>query len=213
MKYFVSMNCCDFLYKRLYNNPEAGIHVPCWNYLHECSGVTGGGSAPLHFSLGNFMIYREKGGKEEREMERKRRKIWKESENLKMEGERYENEQRTSFLFCFFVFVFVFCLFVLLVSLFVFLLVTFWNHWNLFWVYQNGQFSWEKSYFMLGKKTGNLTLFASEKYSYYATAQMKTQIMGAHWCFTEFVLIFSLHDGSQKYRIIISLKIIHNRDI
>ena len=113
MKYFVSMNCCDFLYKRLYNNPEAGIHVPCWNYLHECSGVTGGGSAPLHFSLGNFMIYQEKRGKEERETERKRRKIWKGSEKLKMEGERYENEQRTSFLF-----VFVFCLFCLFVCLF-----------------------------------------------------------------------------------------------
>ena len=27
-----------------------------------------------------------------------------------------------------------------------FLLFTFWNHWNLFWVYQNGNFYWEKAF-------------------------------------------------------------------
>ena len=46
---------------------------------------------------------------------------------------------------------FFFICFCFLFVWFFFLLVTFWNHWNLFGVYQNGQFSWEKSYFMLGK--------------------------------------------------------------
>ena len=90
-----------FCTKRLYNNPEAGIHVTCWNYLHECSGVTGGGIVPPppHFSLGNFMIYWEKRvqgrkGNGEEKKENLKGKRWK----IEMEGERYENEQRTSFL-------------------------------------------------------------------------------------------------------------------
>ena len=43
-------------------------------------------------------------------------------------------------------------------SFFFFFLVTFWNHWNLFGVYQNGQFLPGNSYFMPGKKSGKLTL-------------------------------------------------------
>ena len=38
------------------------------------------------------------------------------------------------------------------------LLVTFWNHWNLFGVYQNGLFSLGKIIFHAGKKSGKLTL-------------------------------------------------------
>ena len=91
---------------------------------------------------------RRKGKREARkkgEMERKRREIenWrreivKGGEKVKMEGGIiYENEQRTFFLFLSF--------------FLLFLLVTFWNHWNLFGVHQNGNFKWEKSISRWGK--------------------------------------------------------------
>ena len=80
----------------------------------------------------------EKRGKEGKEgkMERKSREIVKgEEENLKLEGGKSMKISRGlffSFLFFFF-----------------FLLVTFWNHWNLFWVYHNG-------FFLEGGKFSNL---------------------------------------------------------
>ena len=59
-------------------------------------------------------------------------------------------------LFCFVLFLFLFvCLFVCFVLFcFVFLLFTFENDGNLFWVYQNGNFSTRKKHFTPGKKSG-----------------------------------------------------------
>ena len=129
-----------------YNNPEAGIHVPCWNYLYQCSSVTGGGIVPPTFFTRKFYDLPRKKG-QGREMERKRRKIWKgRSGKLKMEGERYENEQRTSFyLFFIYLFIYLFCL-----SLFETTGICF------------GLPKWTilpgKIIFHAGKKSGNLTL-------------------------------------------------------
>ena len=85
-----------FCTKRLYNNPEAGIHVPCWNYLYECSGITGGGIVPPTFFTRKFYdLPRKKGtrkgnGEEMKEnlkgkkwkIENRRGKVWKWAEDL-----------------------------------------------------------------------------------------------------------------------------------
>ena len=116
------------------------------------SGITGGGGAggrvlPWHFSPGNFCRpTRKRGARKKRKMERKRRKIWKgRGGKLKMEGERVWKWEIFYFLF-FLIFLFYFYLLLLF-----FFFVTFWNHWNLFGVYQNGRFLLGKSIFYAGK--------------------------------------------------------------
>ena len=85
-----------FCTKRLYNNPEAGIHVPCWNYLYECSGITGGGIVPPNiFHQEILWSTKKKGtrkgnGEEKKEnlkgkkwkIENRRGKVWKWAEDL-----------------------------------------------------------------------------------------------------------------------------------
>ena len=82
-----------------------------WNI--GSSGVTDGGKF--------LLTYREKRGKEKRENgEEKKKNRKREGGKLKMEGGRGVTKWGEDFFFCF-------CFF-------------FQNHWNLFWVYQNGNF-------------------------------------------------------------------------
>ena len=129
-----------FCTKRLYDNPEAGIHVPCWNYLYQCSSITGGGIVPPHFSPGNFMIYQEKSDKEgngEEKKEHLKGKKWKIENGRGKVWKRAED---------FFLFIF------LIIYLFIYFACHFLKPLKfVFGVYQNGQFYQENSYFMLGK--------------------------------------------------------------
>ena len=106
------------------------------NYLS--SGVTGGGGqvrgseCPPETSdeeiSADLLGKRKKGKRGGREMEKKIRKLVKgKVENLKWKEEKLQNEERTFFFFFFF------------------LLLTFQNHKNLFWVYQNENFLLGKS--------------------------------------------------------------------
>ena len=114
-----------------------------------CSGITGRGRGkvlPRNFSMGNFCwptvkkgarkkgkkgVRKWKGGGKEAKFERE------EVENWKCKGIGMKMSRSPPPFFFFF-----------------FLLVTFWNHSNLFGVYQNGQICREKSYFTPGKKIG-----------------------------------------------------------
>ena len=90
---------------------------------------------PLTFFTGKiFLIYLENKDKEKRENgEEKKENCEREGGKWKIEGKKYENDQRT-------------------------FLYTFWNHWNLFRVYQNGKFLPGKSIFHTRKKSGIVTL-------------------------------------------------------
>ena len=103
-----------------------------------------GAECPPRLLTGKFLLpYREKRGKKTRENGAvKRRKIGKgRVENQKWKEEKLQNEGRTFFFFLFF-----------------FLLFNFQNHWNLFWVYQNGNFLPGRKTFTPGKKSGKMTL-------------------------------------------------------
>ena len=103
-----------------YSYSKMKIHIDCTQWRNSWGGGRGQ-SAPRHFSPGNFCWptrKRERQGKMEKK--KKRRKI-KESGKFEMEGKKLQNEKRTFFFFFF-------CFF------------TFQNHWNLFWVYQSGNF-------------------------------------------------------------------------
>ena len=132
-----------FCTKRLYDNPEAGIHVPCWNYLYQCSSITGGGIVPPTFFTRKFYdLPRKKGqggkwrgkeGKFERE----------EVENWKWKRKGMKTSRGLLFIYFF-------------NYLFIYLFIYFACHFLkplkfVFGVYQNGQFYQENSYFMLGK--------------------------------------------------------------
>ena len=83
----------------------------------------------------------EKSGKEKKGKWRRKEGKSKKGkvENWKWKEEKWQNEEMT--LLCFVCFFFFVCVFLF----FVFLLFTFQNHWNLFWVYQNGNFLLGKS--------------------------------------------------------------------
>ena len=116
-----------------------------WPYLIRPSGVTGGGqSGPLTFFTGKFLLtYGKKRGKEERENEEEE----KDKERLKTENGRVKSTKESRGLFFFF--------FPCSFSSFCLSLL---NHWNLFGVYQNGQFLPEKGIFHAVKKSGKVTL-------------------------------------------------------
>ena len=87
------------------------VEIICTNAVVE----TGGGILPPTVFTSKFYDLPRKKG-QGREMERKRRKIWKRrSGKLKMEGDRYENEQRTSFYL--FIYLLFLCLFIYLFCL------------------------------------------------------------------------------------------------
>ena len=140
-----------FCTKRLYDNPEAGIHVPCWNYLYQCSSITGGGIVPPTFFTRKFydlLIYQEKRDKEGNGEEKK--------ENLKGKKWKIENGRgkvwkraEDFFLFIFliiYLFIYLFCL-----SLFETTEICVWGLPK--WTVLPGKFI-----FHAGKKSGNLTL-------------------------------------------------------
>ena len=98
-------------------------------------------------SAGNFCWPTgKKEGRKEGNMEKKRRKIW---------NVRGESMKLTKGPFSFFFFFFLSFLF------------TFWIQWNLFWVYQNGNY--RERAFHARKKIGNSDFAPSEKYSSYPT--------------------------------------------
>ena len=136
-----------FCTKRLYDNPEAGIHVPCWNYLYQCSSITGGGIVPPTFFTRKFYdLPRKKGqggkwrgkeGKFERE----------EVENWKWKRKGMKTSRGLLFIYFFnYLFIYLFCL-----SLFETTEICVWGLPK--WTILPGKFI-----FHAGKKSGNLTL-------------------------------------------------------
>ena len=129
---------------------ESVWFVPCFvGVCHECpisSGVTARGRrgaecSPETSEQEIFVVLPGKKRQEKnvkwRRKKKKERKI--EREGGKLMGESYKFGEEFFFFF--------------------FLLFTFQNHWNLFWVYQNGKFSPGKTFHARGKKkTGNMTL-------------------------------------------------------
>ena len=116
-------------------------------------------------SVSADLLGKERQGKKGK-MEQKRRKI----EKVKVEKWKWFEEKLPKwgedhlfFVVCLFLFLFLFCLFVC------FLLFTFQNHWNLFWVYQNGTFLPGKS-ISRGNKIRKNDFAPSVKYSSYAPA-------------------------------------------
>ena len=79
-------------------------------------------------------------------------------------------------------FLFIFLIIYLFIYLFI-LLVTFWNHWNLCLGSTKMDNFTRKIHISCWEKIRKPDFAPSEKYSSYTTAQMETQIMGAHWCF------------------------------
>ena len=100
-------------------------------------------SVPLRdFWPGNFCwpIGKERQGKKEKWSKKEgKSKKGREVENWKWNAEKLQNEERTFFFFFFF-------------------FPPFKNHWNLFWVYQNGNFLAGRSISRRGKKSGKTTL-------------------------------------------------------
>ena len=112
-----------------------------WHAAMQCNSW--GAENPLTLLTGNFLLtYREKGGKENWKIQKKRRKIKKKRESGKLKMERGKVSKWGEDFFVSFFFFFFF---------FFFLLFTFQNHWNLFWIYQNGNFLLGKA-FHAGKK-------------------------------------------------------------
>ena len=105
----------------------------CWEYAKQWRNSRGGGkSAPRHlFVTEKFLLtYHEKRGKENRENgEEKKENQKREDGKLKMEGGKCTKRRGEDFF-----------------SSSSFFLFTFQNHWNLFWVYQSGNFYREKAY-------------------------------------------------------------------
>ena len=123
-----------------------GTCIQRWLQWHNRSGQ----SAPPPLLTGKFLLtYLEKRGKEKTEKgengEGKKENCKRVGGKLKMEGGKSCKMRRGLFFFCF-VFVFV-CLF-----------FTFQNDWNLFWVYQHGNFLPGKSISPREKKSGKMTL-------------------------------------------------------
>ena len=138
--------------------------VKSWN-IRECQWCNrrvGEDPHPPRLLTGKFLLtYREKTGKE------KKGNGAEKKENLKREGgnwkkmkeEKLQNQERGP---CIFV-----CLFVCFVFVFGFFFSTFQNPWNLFWIYQNGNFLPGKS-ISRREKSGKITLLPLKKYSSYA---------------------------------------------
>ena len=102
--------------------------------VHGWRNRRGGGnrghSAPRLLTGKYLLTYRENRGKEKRKMERKRRKMQKAKvENWKWKELKVKKWGDFLSFFFFSLLLFRFCL-----------VFTFQNHWNLFWVYQNGNF-------------------------------------------------------------------------
>ena len=144
----ISLNCKVLWLKWLFVEKDymiirRQVHVPCWNYLYQCSSITGGGIVPPTFFTRKFYdLPRKKGqggkwrgkeGKFERE----------EVENWKWKRKGMKTSRGLLFIYFF-------------NYLFIYLFIYFACHFLkplkfVFRVYQNGQFYQENSYFMLGK--------------------------------------------------------------
>ena len=126
--------------------------------LVESSGVTSRGDRvpPRDFWPGNF--WWPNGKKEARKKGKRGENCEEKKENCKREGGKLKMESGkvTKWGEDFFVLFYLSVYFASFVCLF--LLLTFQNHSNLFWVYQNGNFFTGKKHFMPGKKSGKMTL-------------------------------------------------------
>ena len=120
------------------------------------------------------MIYQEKRDKEGNGEEKK--------ENLKGKKWKIENGRGKVWKQAEDFFLFIFLIIYLFIYLFI-LLVTFWNHWNLCLGSTKMDNFTRKIHISCWEKIRKPDFAPSEKYSSYTTAQMETQIMGAHWCF------------------------------
>ena len=138
--------------------------VKSWN-IRECQWCNrrvGEDPHPRDFWLGNFCWLTgkrqaRKKGKWSRKEGKSKKRRWKLKKN---EGGKVTKSGERTFYFCLFV-----CLFVLF--LFSGFFSTFQNPWNLFWIYQNGNFLPGKS-ISRREKSGKITLLPLKKYSSYA---------------------------------------------
>ena len=129
---------CTYNARNWESNPGPVVHnAGQWSNSQEVE-------CPRHFSPGEFLLtYRRKRGKEKkRKMEKKEGKSKKGRWKIE-NGRRKSYKMRRGFFFSF---------------LFTFNLFTFQNHWNLFWVYQNGNFVPGKRILRQEKYSGKMTL-------------------------------------------------------
>ena len=110
--------------------------------------------------------WRGKEGKFERE----------EVENWKWKGKRYESENFFTFYFFYFIFIYLFIFF-----------CHFWNHWNLFGVYQNGRFLLGKSIFYTGKNQEKWLCPPLKNIPLYTSVSQK-KLVYVHFVLNHFVL-------------------------
>ena len=95
-------------------------------------------------------------GKERQEKKGKLRRKEGKVENWKWKGEKLQNEERTFSFFCF---------------------ATFQNHWNLFWVYPNGNFLLGKTFHAWKKEIKKNDFAPSEKYSSYPSSHWPEEVL------------------------------------